>query len=100
VYALKKGDLMPLVDTVADRLPSWKVNLMSRVGRTTLNKVMLSAIPIHISIAVEVSPWILQAIDKVRRLRCIYTYIYTYIYMYIYKTKHTYICIYIRPDVD
>jgi hypothetical protein len=32
-------------------------------GRTTLTKVTLSAILIHVSIAVKVSPWIYQAID-------------------------------------
>jgi hypothetical protein len=35
MYALKKGDLLPLVDAVADRLPSWKANLMNKAGRTT-----------------------------------------------------------------
>jgi hypothetical protein len=30
-------------------------------------KVTLSAVPVHISITVEVSPWILHAIDKIRR---------------------------------
>jgi hypothetical protein len=67
VYALKKGDLLPLVDAVADRLPSWQANLMNKAGRTTLTKVMLSVVPIHISIAIEISQWILHAIDKIRR---------------------------------
>jgi hypothetical protein len=58
---------MPLVDSVADRLLSWKSNLMNKVGRTTLTKVTPCAIPIHISIAVVVLPWILQAVDKIRR---------------------------------
>jgi hypothetical protein len=67
IYQLKKSDLQPLVDSVADRLPTWKSRLMNIVGRTVLAKVTLSAIPIHISIAVFVSPWIFQAIDKLRR---------------------------------
>jgi hypothetical protein len=29
VYALKKSGMQPLVDTVADRLPTWKARLMS-----------------------------------------------------------------------
>jgi hypothetical protein len=53
VFALKKADLMPLVDAVAGRLPTWKANT-------------LSAIPIHTSLAVTVSPWIYNAIDRVR----------------------------------
>jgi hypothetical protein len=66
-HKLKKEDLQPLVDDVADRLPSWKFKLMSQVGQTMLTKVTLSTMPAHISIAVKVSLWILRAID---RLRC------------------------------
>jgi hypothetical protein len=67
IYKLKKGDLIPLVDAVADRLPVWKSKFMSKVGRTMLTKVTLTAIPIHVSIAVEVSPWIYKEINKIRR---------------------------------
>jgi hypothetical protein len=51
VYQLKKSDMQPLVDAVAGRLPSWRGRLMSKAGRTTLTKVTLSAIPIHVAIA-------------------------------------------------
>jgi hypothetical protein len=67
VHPLKKAELQPLVDDVADRRPTWMSRLMSRAGRTTLVKVTLSAILVHISIAVKVSPWIFRAIDKLRR---------------------------------
>jgi hypothetical protein len=40
---------------------------MNKVVRTTLTKVTLSAIPIHISIALVISPWILQAVDRICR---------------------------------
>jgi hypothetical protein len=49
VYKNRKSDLQPLVDVV--------------VGRTTLFKVTLSAIPIHISIAVKVVPPVYCTID-------------------------------------
>jgi hypothetical protein len=58
---------MPLVDSVADRFLTWKSRFMSRAGRTTLTKVTLSAIPIHVSIAVEVSLWIYHEIDRLHR---------------------------------
>jgi hypothetical protein len=54
IYKLKKGDLISLVEAVADRLPTWKSRFMSRAGRTTLTKVTLTAIPIHVSIAVDI----------------------------------------------
>jgi hypothetical protein len=67
IYMLKQGDLMLLVEAVANRLPTWKSRFMSRVGRT-LTKVTLTAIPIHVSIVVvEVSPWIYKEIDRLRR---------------------------------
>jgi hypothetical protein len=40
---------------------------MSRARHTTLTMVTLSAIPIHISIAVSVAPGIYRVIDKLRR---------------------------------
>jgi hypothetical protein len=67
IHKLKWEDLMPLMDSVADRLPTWKSRFMSRAGRTTLTKVTLSAIPIHVSIAVEVSSWIYHEIDRLHR---------------------------------
>jgi hypothetical protein len=40
---------------------------MSKAGRTTLTKVTLFAISIHVSIAVLVPLWIYQTIDKLHR---------------------------------
>jgi hypothetical protein len=67
VHPLNIADFQPLVDSVADRLPSWKAGLMTKEGRTTLAKVTLSAILIHISIAVKVHPGALKDIDRLRR---------------------------------
>jgi hypothetical protein len=67
VHRLNIADFQPLVDSVADRLPSWKAGLMTKAGRTTLPKVTLSAIPTHISIAVKVHPGALKDIDRLRR---------------------------------
>uniref|UniRef100_A0A453BHE5 Uncharacterized protein n=1 Tax=Aegilops tauschii subsp. strangulata TaxID=200361 RepID=A0A453BHE5_AEGTS len=41
------GQLQPLVDKVARRLPTWKAWLMNRAGRLALVKSVLSAIPVH-----------------------------------------------------
>jgi hypothetical protein len=59
--------MQPLVDSVANRLPTWKSCLMLRVGHTTLTKVELSTILVHVSIMVEVSPWIIKMVDKFQR---------------------------------
>lgn len=47
IYKLSKADLQPLIDTIADRLPTWKAGLLNRSGRVLLTKVTLTAIPIH-----------------------------------------------------
>jgi hypothetical protein len=65
IYQLKKADLQPLVDAATDRLPTWKGRLLSRVGHTTLAMVTLSAIPVHVTIAVKAAPWIIKAFDKI-----------------------------------
>jgi hypothetical protein len=67
VHQLRKEDLQPLADAVADQLPLWKVKLMSRAGWTALTKATLSAIPMHVSIVVRVHPWIVKMVDKFHR---------------------------------
>ena len=64
---LGKNDLQPLVDKVANRLPTWKANLLNRAGRTVLIKSTLSAIPTHTALAVNLSPWVIKCIDGYRR---------------------------------
>jgi hypothetical protein len=67
VHKLRKVDLQPLADSVVDRLPPWKAWLMSKAGRVTLTKTTLSAISVHVSIMVVVSPWIIKLIEKIQR---------------------------------
>ncbi|WVZ97140.1 hypothetical protein U9M48_042695 [Paspalum notatum var. saurae] len=47
------ADLMPLVDKIADKLPGWKANLLSRAGRLVLVKAVLSSVPIYLMLALE-----------------------------------------------
>jgi hypothetical protein len=56
VRRLKKSDLQPLVDKVVTGLPTWKARLLTMVGRTILVKVKLSAIPVHIALAISILP--------------------------------------------
>ena len=64
---LSKKDLQPLVDKMNDRLPSWKSRLLSKAGRAVLIKSVLSAIPMHTAMVVDLSPWAIKQIDKRRR---------------------------------
>jgi hypothetical protein len=64
---LRKGDLLPWFEKVADKLPGWKASQMNRAGRVTMVRFVLSAVPIHLLIAVNVPKWFIKAIDKIRR---------------------------------
>lgn len=67
VHKLQKADIQPVIDKVADRLPTWKSGLLNSGGRLTLTKVTLNAIPIYISIALIMPPWAIKAMEKLMR---------------------------------
>jgi len=64
VRKLKRVDEQPLLDKVAARIPGWKGNLLNTAGRSALVQATLSAIPIHTSIALCLSPWAIGCIDE------------------------------------
>jgi hypothetical protein len=64
VHKICKEDLHHVANSATDHLSLWKARLMSWASRTTLTKVTLSAIPVHVSIAVRVDPWIIRMVDK------------------------------------
>jgi hypothetical protein len=64
---LQKRDLMPWIEKIADKLPCWKAALMNRAGRATLVHAVLSAMPVHLLIAINVPKWFIKAVDKIRR---------------------------------
>lgn len=67
VSRLPKSALQPLVDRVADRLPTWKGQLMNRSGRLALIKSTLTAIPVHIAITIKLQPWVFKALEKIMK---------------------------------
>jgi len=64
---LRKTDLLPWVERIGDKLPSWKANLMNMAGRATWVRFVISALPIHVLIALNVPKWFIKAINKIRR---------------------------------
>jgi hypothetical protein len=53
VTKLPKTAWQYLIDSVADKLPSWKGGLMHRSGRLTLIKLTLSMVSVHTAISLE-----------------------------------------------
>ena len=64
---LRKADLLSWVERIGDKLPGWKANMMNMSGRATWVRFVLSALPIHVLIALNVPKWFIKAINKIRR---------------------------------
>jgi hypothetical protein len=64
---LRKEDLQLVLDKLARQLAFWKAKLLSKDGRVMfVQAVMTSSIIYHL-MALDVDPWFLQAVDKLRR---------------------------------
>jgi hypothetical protein len=66
IHKPTKNDL-PLIDKVADYLPCWKASLMSGFGRLIMVRVVLTAVPIYLMIAMDLPKWVIRGIDKQHR---------------------------------
>jgi exonuclease III len=64
---LSRAQLQPLIEKVASRLPGWKADLMSRAGRAIYVQSVLTSVLIYYATALELPPWCLKAVDKIRR---------------------------------
>jgi hypothetical protein len=56
VHKIPKSALQPLVDWVADKLPTWKGSLMQHSGRLCLITTTISVVPIYTSIGIGLPP--------------------------------------------
>ncbi|KAM0913734.1 hypothetical protein ACQ4PT_011963 [Festuca glaucescens] len=64
---LRKEDLQPILDKLANKLTFWKARLMTRDGRVAYVKMVMAASVVYQLMALDVDPWFLQAVDKLRR---------------------------------
>jgi hypothetical protein len=55
------------VDKIADQLPNWKADLMTRAGRRVQVQHILTSMTVYLAMAVDIPQWGLEAIDKIRR---------------------------------
>ncbi|WVZ64595.1 LOW QUALITY PROTEIN: hypothetical protein U9M48_014090, partial [Paspalum notatum var. saurae] len=67
VRKLRRIDVQPLIDKVRARLPSWKGKILSKAGRMTLVKTVLSTQPIYHLMVFPAQKWLIRQIDKIRR---------------------------------
>jgi hypothetical protein len=64
---LTKDQVQPIVDRIADQLPGWKADLMTRACRKVQVQHVLTGMLIYLAMAVNIPPWAIKAIDKIRR---------------------------------
>jgi hypothetical protein len=67
IRKLRKVDLQHVLDKLAGKLSFWRVHLMTREGRAVYVQVVMTAMVIYHLMALDLEPWFLQAIDKLRR---------------------------------
>jgi hypothetical protein len=67
IKKLTKEQVQPIIDRVADQLPRWKADLMTRAGRVIQVQFVLIGILIYVAMATDLPSWAIKAIDKIRR---------------------------------
>jgi hypothetical protein len=67
VRRLNKPHIQQFIDKIADRLPGWKAELLTRAGRLILVQAVLTSMMIYLAMALDLPSWALKAIDKIRR---------------------------------
>ena len=64
---LGKQHLQPFIDKIANRLPSWKEDMLTKAGRLILVQAVLNSMTIYLTMAMYLPSWAIKAIDKIRR---------------------------------
>jgi hypothetical protein len=67
IRKLRKVDLQHVLDKLANKLSFWRARLMTREGRAVYVSAVMTATVIYHLMALDLEPWFLQAIDKLRR---------------------------------
>jgi hypothetical protein len=64
---LTRLQLQPIIDKIADQLPSWKADLFTKPGRKILVQHVLTGMMIYLAMTLDLPAWAHKAIDKFRR---------------------------------
>jgi hypothetical protein len=59
--------VQPLIDKIGARLAGWKGKLLSKAGRETLVKTVISSQPIYHLTVFPLQKWVIQRIDRIQR---------------------------------
>jgi hypothetical protein len=64
---LTRNQIQQIIDRIADLLPGWKSELMSRAGRAVHVQFVMTATLVYLIMALDLPIWAQKAIDKIRR---------------------------------
>jgi hypothetical protein len=64
---LRRVEVQPLIDKLANRLPMWKGRFLNRAGRLKLLNSVLSAMPTYFFTVFAPKKWLIKKLDKIRR---------------------------------
>ena len=67
-HKLSKTQVQPIIEKIADRLPGWKADLLTKAGRNILVQSVLTSMLIYLLLALDLPAKALEAIDKIRRV--------------------------------
>ena len=66
-HKLTKAQAQPIIERIADRLPSWKADLLTKADRSVLVQYVLTSMLIYLVLVLDLPTGTLQTIDKIRR---------------------------------
>jgi mannosylglycoprotein endo-beta-mannosidase len=64
---LRRVDVEPLIDKIANRLPTWRGRFLNRARRLKLLNSVLSSIPTYFLTVFTPAKWMLKKVNKIRR---------------------------------
>jgi hypothetical protein len=64
---LRRVDFQPLIDKMANRLPTWRGRFLNKSGRLKLLNVVLSSLPTYMFTTFAPKKWLIKRLDKIRR---------------------------------
>lgn len=64
---LRRLEIQPLIDKMANRLPAWKGRFLNRAGRLKLLNSVLSSMPTYFLTMFAPKKWTIKKLDKIRR---------------------------------
>jgi hypothetical protein len=67
LHKLSKQQFQPIVEKIADQLPNWKADLMTRAGKRVQVQHVLTSMMVYHTMAVDIPKWGLDAFHKIRR---------------------------------